>query len=244
MKRKLKLLHTSDIHLDDNIGEGADAGPGQVGFTAVIDEAIKHDVDLFLLAGDLFDHNRVKQPCLDFTTEQLSRLECPVVMITGNHDCMADYSVYHRYDPRDAGSHITFLQDESGSVCRFEDHGVTIWGRGIVDHHPGHKPLENVPRHEHEGWYLGMTHGYYVDRGAEMLSSLITPNEIEQSQLDYLALGHVQVFSIMQHGKTVAAYPGSPNLAQGAKEMSVALVDLDPEHGISVEKISLSPGAA
>ncbi|MBT6665753.1 MAG: hypothetical protein HOB01_10420, partial [Gammaproteobacteria bacterium] len=80
MKRKLKLLHTSDIHLDDHIGEGADAGPGQVGFTVVIDEAIKHEVDLFLLAGDLFDHNRVKQPCLDFTTEQLSRLECPVVM--------------------------------------------------------------------------------------------------------------------------------------------------------------------
>jgi predicted phosphodiesterase len=101
-----------------------------------------------------------------------------------------------------------------------------------------------VPRHEHEGWYLGITHGYYVDRGAEMLSSLITPNEIEQSQLDYLALGHVHVFSIMQHGKTVAAYPGSPNLGQGAKEMSVALVDLDPEQGISVEKISLSPWAA
>jgi predicted phosphodiesterase len=89
-----------------------------------------------------------------------------------------------------------------------------------------------------------MTHGYYVDRGAEMLSSLITPNEIEESQLDYLALGHVHVFSIMQHGKTVAVYPGSPNLGQGAKEMSVALVDLDPEQGISVEKISLSPWAA
>jgi len=165
-------------------------------------------------------------------------------MITGNHDCMADYSVYHRYDPRDAGAHVTFLQEESGSVCRLEDYGVTIWGRGIVDHHPGHKPLESVPRHEHEGWYLGMTHGYYVDRGAEMFSSLITPSEIEESQFDYLALGHVHVFSIMQHGKTVAAYPGSPNLGQGAKEMSVALVDLDPMQGVTVEKISLLPGAA
>ena len=101
-----------------------------------------------------------------------------------------------------------------------------------------------MPRHEHEGWYLGMTHGYYVDRGAEMFSSLITPSEIEESQFDYLALGHVHVFSIMQHGKTIAAYPGSPNLGQGAKEMSVALVDLDPMQGVTVEKISLLPGAA
>jgi len=48
----------------------------------------------------------------------------------------------------------------------------------------------------------------------------------------------------MQHGKTIAAYPGSPNLGQGAKEMSVALVDLDPMQGVTVEKISLLPGAA
>jgi predicted phosphodiesterase len=77
-----------------------------------------------------------------------------------------------------------------------------------------------------------------------MFSSLITPNEIEESQLDYLALGHVHVFSIMKHGKTIAAYPGSPNIGQGAKEMTVALVDLDPEQGVNVEKISLSPRAS
>ena len=241
MKKKLKLLHTSDIHLDDNIGFGLEASPGQVGFKAVIDEAIKREVDLFLLAGDLFDHNRVKQPCLDFTTEQLARLRCPVVMITGNHDCLADYSVYRRYDPKEAGPHINFLQDEQGSVCRFEEHGITIWGRGIVDHHPGNKPLENVPKREHNDWYLGMTHGFYVDRGAEMFSSLITPDEIEGSYFDYLALGHVHVFSVMEHGKTIAAYSGSPNLAQGAKEMSVALVDLDPEQGVHVQKVEILP---
>lgn len=241
MKQAVKLLHTSDVHLDDRMGEGEQMGTGQVGFTAVIDAAIEHEVDMFLLAGDLFDHNRVKQPCLDFATEQLSRLTCPVVMITGNHDCMADYSLYHRYDPRDAGSHITFLQEEAGSIARFEEFGLSIWGRGIVEHHPEHKPLELVPDHEHDGWFLGMTHGYYVNRGAQMYSSLITPEEIEQSNFDYLALGHVHVFATMQHGRTLAAYPGSPNLGQGAKEMTAALVSLDPDTGVDVEKINLRP---
>ena len=124
--------------------------------------------------------------------------------------------------------------------------GYLSWG-GLsqpVDHHPGHKPLKQVPDHQDDGWYLGMTHGYYVNRGAEMFSSLITPDEIEQSNFDYLALGHVHVFSTIYHGQTIAAYPGSPNLGQGAKEMTAALVDLDPMEGVSVEKINLSPGAS
>lgn len=243
MKQSLKLLHTSDIHLDDQIGEGNDTSHGQHGLSAVIDCAIAQNVDMVLLAGDLFDHNRVKQPCLDFATQQLARLSCPLVMITGNHDCMADYSVYHRYDPRDAGSHVTFLQEEAGAVSRFESLGVTIWGRGIVDHHPENKPLEHVPDHEHEGWYLGMTHGYYVNRGAQAFSSLITPDEIERSELDYLALGHVHVYTTMTHGATTAAYCGSPNRGQGVTEMSAALVSLDPASGVTVEKMELTSGA-
>ena len=216
----------------------------QVGFCSVIDAALDHKVDLFLLAGDLFDHNRVDSPCLEFVSEQLARLSCPAVMITGNHDCMADYSIYHSYDPREAGSHVTFLDEEAGSTVRLEELGVSIWGRGIVDHHPDHKPLERVPEHEHDGWYLGMTHGFYIDRGMQAFSSLITPEEIAQSGFDYLALGHVHVYTVMEHGRTTAVYPGSPNHAQGAREMSAALVNLEPVSGVRVEKLLLSPGSA
>ena len=243
MKRSLKLLHTSDIHLDNRIGTGEETSAAQYGMSRVVDTAIASDVDMFLLAGDLFDHNRVKAPCLDFVLEQLARVPCPVVMITGNHDCMADYSIYHQFDPTDAGDHITFLNDEAGETRRFEELDLTIWGRGIVDHHPDNKPLEHVPAHEHDGWYVGMTHGYYVNRGADMYSSLITPDEIARTELDYLALGHVHVFTTMQHGKTLAAYPGSPNLGQGAKEITAALVSLDEDTGVVVDRVDLSPGA-
>jgi len=231
------LLHTSDIHLDNRVGVEDSAGAD--GFIKVIDKALELDVDLFLLAGDLFDHNRVKDPCLEFATEQLARIHCPVVMITGNHDCMTDYSIYHRYDPRDAGEHIHFISEVDGGTLEFPEFGVKIWGRGIVDHHPGNKPLEVVPQHHEDHWYIGMTHGYYVDRGAEMFSSLITPEEIEASGLHYLALGHVHVFNTMQHGATYAAYSGSPNLEQGAREMTAAHVELCPDQGVMINRIAL-----
>lgn len=244
MKQRLKVLHTSDIHLDDRIGSDDDLSHGQQGLMSVVNAAIEAQVDLFLLAGDLFDHNRVKAPCLDFATEQLARLTCPVVMITGNHDCLADYSVYHRYDPRDAGAHVTFIDNEDGAFHRFDELGVTLWGRGIVEHGPENQPLYHVPEHEHEGWFIGMAHGYYTGRDAQMYSSLITPDEIHESGLDYLALGHVHVFATMRHGRTLAAYPGSPNPGQGAREMTAALVDLDPESGVIARKLDLLPGSS
>ena len=238
--RYCHILHTSDIHLDDHLGVEGKESFAQRGLIDVVDKAIELEVDLFLLAGDLFDHNRVKSRCLEFATEQLARVQCPVVMITGNHDCMADYSVFHRYDPTEAGDHINFIKDEEGGVLDFEELGVRIWGKGIVDHHPENKPLEKVPQKEHEDWYIGMTHGYYVERGAGLYSSLITPEEIADSNLDYLALGHVHVFTEISHGGTQAAYPGSPNMNQGTREMTAAHVEFQPGKGVKITRVELA----
>ena len=90
--RELTLLHTSDVHLDDRVDETRPS-TGQLGFMSVIDKALELDVDMLLLAGDLFDHNRVKEACLGFASEQLARLSCPVVMITGNN-CFRSWGIW------------------------------------------------------------------------------------------------------------------------------------------------------
>ena len=143
--RPCRILHTSDIHLDDYLGAKGDESFAQQGLIDVVDKSLELDVDLFLLAGDLFDHNRVKNPCLEFATAQLARIQCPIVMITGNHDCLTDYSVYHRYEPELAGEHVCFIREKAGAVIEFPELGVKVWGKGIVDHHPENKPLETVP---------------------------------------------------------------------------------------------------
>jgi len=243
-KSACSILHTSDIHLDNEIGCRGEESSAQLGLIQVVNKAVELDVQLFLLAGDLFDHNRVKQPCLDFASEQLARLHCPVVMIAGNHDCLADYSIYQSFHPPSVAPHIHFIKEEEGAVIDFHELGVRVWGRGIVEHHPANKPLGRVPDTDFEGWCVGVTHGYYVDRGGDSYSSLITPEEIAASQLDYLALGHVHVFSSMLHGETRAAYSGSPNLNQGSKDQTAAHILLHPDTGVTVNRVVISdPGA-
>ncbi len=226
------------MHLDNKIGNAGEETASQLGFMAVIDAAVELNVDLFLLAGDLFDHNRVKEPCLEFTVAQLSRLHCPVVMIAGNHDCLADYSIYHQFDPAVADTDVHFIQDPEGATLDFQEYGLRIWGQGIVEHAPENKPLARVPQETFPGWHVGMAHGYLNTRGGDSYSSMITEEEIAGSALDYLALGHVHVFSDMNHGGTRAVYPGSPNLMQGSRESTAAHIVLDPSDGITVNRLA------
>ena len=82
MIRPLKIAHTSDVHLHD--GEGKERV--RTAFTRVVDEVLESGAELFLIAGDLYDHNRVKGESIDYVYDQLSRLSCPTVIIAGNHD--------------------------------------------------------------------------------------------------------------------------------------------------------------
>ena len=241
IKKQVKFFHFSEYHSENEIGSRREKRAAQIGLGSSINAAIDNNVDLILLAGDLFYHNRIKAECLKFVDTEFGSLPCPLARITGNHDCLAEYSIYKQYNPATASKNVFFLRGDGGSTCFFKDLGLTIWGRGIVEHHPGYKPLEHVPGLPEEGWYVGVAHGYYVGRELQSFSSLITPKEIEASNFDYLALGHVHVFSVMEHGSTTASYSGSPNKDIGKNEMSAALVELNPKKGVLVKKLDLLP---
>ena len=83
-----------------------------------------------------------------------------------------------------------------------------------------------------------MAHGYFVEEEGFLRSSPVTPEEIEQSGLDYLAMGHVHVFNELSQGSTTSCYPGTPApLYMGVDDGgSVAAVTLDPEKGVTITR--------
>ena len=234
-----KILHTSDLHLNNQIEEIGAETPVQLGLINVIDAAKAHDVDLMLIAGDLFDHNRVQEAAIEFACHELRRAQCPVVLITGNHDCYTDHSIYHRMDMDSIGAHVSFLTNEPGEWVEYDDLHIRVWGRGIVDHHPEHKPLAADFERDGDYWHIGMTHGYFSVDDQDHYSSLITAAEIGESDFDYLALGHVHTFREVSQGNTLACYSGSPARIPNLPGGAAALVSLDPDAGVAVEKLDL-----
>ncbi|MGH7963221.1 MAG: metallophosphoesterase family protein [Candidatus Binatia bacterium] len=240
---RITIIHTSDVHLEsDTFGKSEESKAYrqriEVAFQKVVDRVIEENADLFLIAGDLFDSNRVPESGVAFAHQELARVPCPVVLIPGNHDCYDERSIYKKVDFTAAGPHVYPLTQEEGATIEFPHLHATVWGRGMVEHDHAYRPLAGVPSRSRDYWHIGMAHGYFVDDDGWQRSSLITPEEIAQSGLDYLALGHVHVFTDLSHGVTKACYPGTPApLHFGVdKGGSVALVVLDPDTGVMLRQ--------
>jgi len=240
-RRRIKLIHTSDVHLESDTFGKSEEGKTyrsriQRAFQKVVDRVLEEDADLFLIAGDLFDSNRVPESGVQFVYQELARVPCPVVMIPGNHDCYDHRSVYKKVDFTVVGPHVYTLTAEEGTIIEFPHLRATVWGKGLVEHDHKYRPLVGVPPRRGDYWHIGMAHGYFVDEDEIQRSSLIYPEEIAQSGLDYLALGHVHVFTDLTHGMTKACYPGTPApLHLGVNNGgSVAEVILDPNEGVVV----------
>ena len=231
------MLHTSDVHIAGDRGSID-------GLRAVVDTAIECDVDIVLIAGDLFDSSRVNDDAVAETVDELRRLRRPVVVVPGNHDCVDQYSIYRRVDLTVAGDHVFFAANPAGEQLDFEDLSLTIWARGIENHDPLNQPLHGYVPADPALWRVVLTHGHYVAHGEiSDRSSRITQDEIGQLQCDYLALGHWHRFVDVSEGDVTAFYSGSPSEPANA-ESTVNLVTLDPQGGVLVERRAIRPQLA
>jgi len=224
-----RILHTADLHIafpDDKACQGLEA---------VVSLAIKSRADLMLIAGDLFDHNRIEGGLLEFVREQFRRLPIPVVVLPGNHDCLVPGGALSRNDFwRDCPNLLVFRQPR-GETIDLPYLNVSIWGRPIDTYSGDAHPMKDTPPvKKNIAWNIAMAHGYYVDTDAPLFPSYhITREEIAQSGRDYVALGHVPIFKRICDDP-VACYSGSPLVAGTA-----AIVDLDEETGVRVAAATL-----
>ena len=238
--RSIKLVHTSDVHLDGRYRsdvEGNYRNGAERAFAAVIACTIQEDADLLLIVGDLFDNNRVGEDDFEFVCEQLERVSCPVVLLPGNHDVHDHTSVWHRLEESGTGGHVHALLTHGGDSIEFDELSTTVWGRAMAEHAPHNVPLRDTPNRQEHVWNIGLAHGQVVAERAGIGSSQITFEEIRTSGFDYLALGHVHVWGDMSQGPTRAYYPGSPVAAYASSRGGhVALATLCPDNGVSVEQ--------
>jgi hypothetical protein len=102
----LRIIHTADVHLGarhDDLGEQAAAQRERefAAFKATVDLALSEKVDLFLIAGDLFDSNVQPRRSVERVAAELKRLteaRIRTVIIPGTHDCFDRASIYRAYD--------------------------------------------------------------------------------------------------------------------------------------------------
>ena len=231
----VRILHTSDVHLGAYTSEPHKDGelePSLQAFSHVMELGREQGAELVLIAGDFFDHNRIKRPFVEATAEVLGASGLPVVILPGNHDPFMPEGIYAQHG--DAfPSNVHILSDAEGELVLLDDVGVQVWGQAHVDFYD-FRPAAVCPawRHtpERHYWRVAMAHGYVVEAGAQSRYSYqIHHDDIAGLDAHYVALGHIDVHQDVGPDGTDAYYAGAPRLSRGA-----TLVDLTPE-GVRVE---------
>ena len=235
---KLRLIHTSDIHLGDVTGhpQSADA------LTSVVDAVSGNAGNMLLMVGDVFDNERVSDDVLEWFLTQMARLDTPAVVLPGNHDLIHETSVYHREPFRNAPENLFVLEGAEGELLSFPGMGIDLWGRAMPMHTPAFKPLEGMPLPVENNWLVALAHGHFhYDEDRDMRSSPIYPQEVAEAGCHYLALGHWDRHVDVSQGNTTAVYSGcplGPIGSPGAGEVTV--VDLSPQTGVSYHQVPIN----
>lgn len=238
--KRLRLIHTSDTHLGDPLGHPR----GDEVLPAVVDAVGRLGGDALLLAGDVFDNERVPDAALARFVAQAGRLAAPVVVLPGNHDLAHGGSVYRRGPFAEAPANLRVLLAPEGEVAAYPALGVEFWGRGMVSHTPDFRPLWGMPRPTAGRWLVALAHGHFHGEGErEQRSSPIYPEEVAAAGCHYLALGHWDRHCDVSRGGVAAVYSGCPYGPIGAPgEGAVCVVDLDPRAGVSYRLERLGGG--
>jgi DNA repair exonuclease SbcCD nuclease subunit len=240
----VKILHTADIHLGakfSGLGRSGDRVRAQLKktFMRIIDLALEKNVDLLLVAGDLFNSNQLSRATLGFILGEFARLEkIHVCLIPGTHDCYDNSSIYRNIEPSIVPPNFHLLADEENPFVFFEDLGVTVYGKPNRSNKGGENPLPALKQEFNSRFNIALAHGSFrIPSKSQEDDFPISTEELEKSGFDYIALGHWHSTQEVCK-KPLTYYSGSPEqLKFGEKDSgNVLLVELNEDQP-RVEKI-------
>jgi len=217
----IRLLHTADVHLGVKFPSLGDKGTVQreqikESFKKLISQAIAEDIDIVLISGDLFDANKQPQANIDLVVEQFSLLAAnniSVCLIPGTHDCFDAGSIYRKVNFRERCPNLTLFLDEGWNYTEFSALGLTVYGKPNFSNRSYNSPLEGLRRLTESRYHIAMAHGSLSIPGRIAEDDYVfSSNQIQNSQMQYVALGHWHRPYSCSDGGVVAWYPGPPEV--------------------------------
>lgn len=211
------LLHSSDLHIGDEETTRLGGGNPTLMLEHLLATARSRRADVLLLAGDIFENNRIPGALADRVGALLAAAGMPVVVLPGNHDPLIAASVWRRralYGPDNV--HIIGLSRARRIHLAALD--LEVWGNPHRDY-DDMVPLRTPPR-ARTAYQVAMAHGHFElvpnRRQSPRPAWLIGAAEIAATGADYVALGHWNQSLRVGEGAVAAHYSGSPELTDSA----------------------------
>ena len=199
----MKLIHCADIHLDSPMQTHMTARQAATrsaevlrSFVRMTQYARENGVQAVIIAGDLFDGERVRERTVDAVLDAMQRTpEVDYLYLPGNHDEAAD-----AFCDRELPENLKLFGDSWRTYC-YEDAAVS----GVVLSEDREEIYERLP-HVDGCVNLVTLHG---QAGTSCGKDQINLKLLQNRGIDYLALGHLHTYSLQKFDETgVFCYSG------------------------------------
>jgi len=229
-KKEISFIHTADLHLGSPFSGISEKNRSLAdflhrsifqSFDAIIDLCIAKEVDVLLIAGDVFDSREKNLRALHHFIRGLARLKehhIQVIIATGNHDPL-------RPGPGEsaiwddilniAGDNPPFFLVQS-DMCESIDisHNnkivARVCGRSYASAETFDNPVTNFPRkHDTSIPWIGLVHCTIGSPGDHIPYAPLGITDLTGLGYDYWALGHIHAGYTVQEKDPVIIYPGN-----------------------------------
>lgn len=239
----VKVLQLGDVHFDTPFkGLGTEVSSIRKEdiretFKKAILKGKEENVDFILITGDLFDSNRVSKETLSYITNVLNSISPIKVFISpGNHDPYNDESFYKLMEWPDN----VYIFKSKREAIEVPNKNVVIHGAAFDGEHINESMLQNLKGEEGK-INIAVIHGDVIS-GGESLYNPITEEEIKESSMNYIAIGHKHKYSgLLKRGATYYSYSGAleGRSFNETGEKGALLLEID-EDSVKEEFLSLS----
>ena len=207
-----KIIHAADFHLDSAFGglPTEKARERRRESRELIDRlarlVLEEGAEVLLLAGDLFDGERVFPETLERLGDALAALPCPVFIAPGNHD---PYTAISPYALRRWPENVHIFQKERLEAVNLPDLNCVVHGAAFTSPSKTEQVLAGFSAPRDGRTHLLCLHGDLGGAGSPY--GPVLREQLAASGLHYAALGHIhQCSGVQRDGNTCWAYPGCP----------------------------------
>ncbi len=242
----MRIIQTADLHLDAPFGYLPSILRKQRresirnAFKKIVGLTLDRDVDVLIIAGDLFDTHNPPRDTVNFISSELKKLgevKKKVLITPGNHDFYAEDSIYHSFQFME-NVHIF----REGEFTEYYDskHGVVFYGVAGQSFKSDQNVLKDFRVKNDELVNIGILHGsldYGYFHGEQCYP--FKSADFSTTGLDYLALGHYHNFKVEKENKPMV-YSGSPSALNFTEtDQRIALLVELEEDKFEFEKIPI-----
>lgn len=188
----MKFIHTADLHIDSKI----DYLPSSLStirreevlhsFERLCEYAVKNKITAVIIAGDLFDCNKVTKKAIERVKNAISLSNgVDFLYLQGNHDELASEEIFSDFP-------CNFKPFQQG-LSSFNYGNVVI--SGIVDINNSLLSQCDQINFNKDDFNILAMHGEVVDYKGKSKNGAISLPMLRDRNIDYLALGHYHSFS-------------------------------------------------